>query len=202
MENLDFVKLATSSDKSRYNLTGVYRDTDKYVATDGHRMHISNGLPEAEPHYTDDTSTRFPGAQFPDYKQVIPDSPIIASTLVFASYAGYKELKPFMGRFKKLVTLLKAYAKQPIVELSVTKGKAHIIARTRSGFECTLLLPCEVRGEETLKPIGINVIYFFDALRIIESEALEIRIQSDPLSIIEFKGAESKSAWVMPCRLT
>lgn len=46
---LEFVSLAVSKDFTRYNLAGVYFDGSTYVATDGHRLHLVEGMPALFP---------------------------------------------------------------------------------------------------------------------------------------------------------
>lgn len=72
LNDLEWVTLATSKDKKlQENLSQVYRDKTCLVATDGHRMHLSNNLPELSPHYL----SGYDG-QFPDYSYVMPKNEI------------------------------------------------------------------------------------------------------------------------------
>ena len=72
LNDLEWVTLATSKDKkTRENLAQVYRDKTCLVATDGHRIHLSNNLPELAPHYL----SGYDG-QFPDYAYCMPKNEI------------------------------------------------------------------------------------------------------------------------------
>ena len=52
MEALEYVEIAKSRDEGRYNMTGIYRDTERLVATDGHRLHMVDGMPKIDkPHF-------------------------------------------------------------------------------------------------------------------------------------------------------
>jgi len=67
--SLEYIKLATSKDKTRFNFNQVYRDLNKIVATDGHRMHWINGQEEIAKGFYLDGQDHGP---FPDYSQVFP----------------------------------------------------------------------------------------------------------------------------------
>lgn len=55
MNPIDYITRAVSTDESRYNLTSAYRDTDKLVATDGHRLHYSILEKTDSPHFLNPT---------------------------------------------------------------------------------------------------------------------------------------------------
>ena len=79
MEKMDFVKIAVSTDDYKFQLQKVYRDTEYLVATNGHRLHYSNGLPKVEVgHYVDGSTAH----QFPEWKQILPTtSPVVSVEL-------------------------------------------------------------------------------------------------------------------------
>jgi DNA polymerase III sliding clamp (beta) subunit (PCNA family) len=198
MDTMKWLELATSKDKTRFNLNSVYRDATALVATDGHRLHLSNGLPEVTPHYTDGTD-----AEYPDWKQVMPDAGRHNYLkLAFSPVLSFTDTKQFLTRCKKIATLLKSYQKIPTVKLSAFDGSASIDFAF-DGLKLSLTLPCEIvkHDREQFEPIGLNFLYFVDALQALHTESLVMRIEK-PLAPIHFVGSENKQAIIMPMRLS
>ena len=159
-EKLAFVSMAVSKDESRHNLTGVYRDSEHYVATDGHRLHRANGLPKAAPHYLDDRD-----AEFPDYRQVMPKVPrktgeftvngqVIKALRHLVKYQeALTETKgKVFGRFytdaADILVEIKGHRDQPAMTIKVA----------------TWIVP---EGQSPRSPdlnVGLNFTYFLDAV--------------------------------------
>jgi DNA polymerase III sliding clamp (beta) subunit (PCNA family) len=202
MDAIKYCELATSKDKTRINLNGVYRAEESYVATDGHRLHMSNGLNKAEPHYLTPLPSPHENSQFPDYTQVLPDgTENIIATIKMTSFTGYKEVKKNLQTMKRLATLLKPYDRQMVVRLEIRGNEAWIVA-AKSGLKFELKLCAEANLEaEQFEPRGINLMYLHDALLMCESEECTINFQESDLAPIDFVGSEHKRAIVTPCRL-
>lgn len=72
MDTMKFVELAKDDASfGRYNLSAIYREKDRLVATDGHRLHYVEGLPIVEKgHFLDGRD-----AQFPNYETAFIQKP-------------------------------------------------------------------------------------------------------------------------------
>jgi hypothetical protein len=71
VDNVSWVNLATYKKSDRPMIARPLRDTTSLVATNGHRLHILNGLSEVEkPHIIGDVLGDY---IFPEYKKAIPD---------------------------------------------------------------------------------------------------------------------------------
>jgi hypothetical protein len=93
---LKYVEIAASKDIYRASMTGVYRDTDCLVATDGHRLHFSNGLEKVKKGFYLDGRT---GDTFPDWQSAI-------STDSTYEHFNLKFSKSEMRELKALLKLL------------------------------------------------------------------------------------------------
>lgn len=149
MNTLDFVSLAVSRDEFRHNLTGVYRDTNKLVASDGHRLHWVE-IPDGKPGYLDGRD-----AQFPDYSQVMPRDP--ASCVVEVKLAADSR-----KILKALAALSKAYDKTQTVTVKTNTKSLFIQSPEKSPVEFSYEIPCEHK-KDTIK-LGLSLRYLLDAM--------------------------------------
>jgi hypothetical protein len=78
MDSMKYVELAKDdSSYGRANLSAVYREKDRLVATDGHRLHYVGGLPSVEKgHFLDGRD-----AEFPNYETVFIKEPVSVGTI-------------------------------------------------------------------------------------------------------------------------
>lgn len=188
METLDYIKLAVSKDKTRYNICSIYRDKNHFVATDGHRLHYANGLPDADPHFIDGRD-----AQYPDWKQVLPNSTKEVLSIKHNDYIN--ALKPFLefipkiGRYKR--EAVKVEGKNGVVEFNYTDK------------DRGLNLSCKIIGGSDFDSTGYGAKYLLDALKPLEKMKNETAtfILDDinaPLRI-EYRAFNGKAV-IMPCR--
>lgn len=190
MEALKYIELAKSKDESRYNLTSVYRDTHHLVATDGHRLHMSNGLPEARPHFLNGID-----AEFPDYKQIIPKQDPVGKIEYHTSNNG-----------KRILLSLKAISKavKEFDRSLVCKIEFHDKKPIKIIFEHP-----ELKLEHTLEAFvyegkdittGITLSYLIDALAFIPNSLCTISVYGD-LVPIKIESNTGLTAIVMPAKL-
>lgn len=194
MDTLKYIELAKSKDETRFNLCAVYRDKNHLVATDGHRLHMSNGLPDATPGYLNGLD-----AQFPDYAQILPKT----------KEAGEVEYVHIGSDGKAILQTLKAIA-------SLVKLEDRAEIKTKWVFEDQKPVRVAYNGTYTKldyeieamkyqgKPftLGVNLSYMIDALSYIIDTSCEIKIWSELSPIrIDSLGDGKLTAIVMPCRL-
>lgn len=163
MNALNFVNKAIDKKTLNYNMLYPYRDTDKLVATDGHRIHFVN-QPKIEKPY-------FIGAEceltFPDYSRVLPSDSSLFTFEIGLTDSDYKAIK--------LITeCAKFYGKkQPCTKLDLgkndlghffklsthnyTKEPTYLNASHKSAFYSD-------SAHELLTSVFINPIYLIDAL--------------------------------------
>ena len=183
MNNLEFVKLAVSKDKSRYNLTDVYRAPQAVVATDGHRLHYSNGLPESTPHYISGDNDR----DFPI--DAVDKVLTIANPLAYGSMSG-----PYLvSTVKTLGYLVKAMGK---VNHSVTLKMAADCITISYDSQADLPLNwsiktgCGANGEATIK---LNPAYLLDALKMAQVNGVQIITLTLGPSMLLLQGGDNKA---------
>lgn len=190
METLDYIKLAVSKDKTRYNICSIYRDKNHFVATDGHRMHYANGLPYADPHYIDGTD-----AQFPDWRQVLPEK---ATSKIRIENIGYNQVRLFLDAIIKV-------DKEAAFKLDLTQGKLELSYDNKEGLKVSAKI--ETSEIETLKvndvTTGFKARYILDALKPMQKlkyigAVMKLDGASSPMAI-EFEGFKA-NAIIMPCR--
>lgn len=190
MNQLEYVELAKSKDKTRFNLTSVYRDKDRFVATDGHRMHWFISTTVDKPHYLSGME-----GEFPNYSAVLPKDKPLASIEVHSLDLIAKHLKA-------LLALAKASDNMPCVTLTFKDNNLTFTHTNRAGV-------LGVVEHKTIEQSGsfegsYRLDYLLDALAL----GLEKR---GPIPVIEFRG-ETKAlvvyynkrevcGLIMPCRL-
>lgn len=194
MNTLDFVNLAVSKDDTRYNLCSAYRDTNKLVGTDGHRLHWVNSLPDATPSFVDGRNE-----QFPDYSRVMPTgSP---------SYSfQFKAEKGDEKRLKALLALAKACdSRCPSISLYVRDSRIvfHLVDKTYN-TTATVELFGECKGDTSLI-VGANFSYVLDAitpaLKGLGKVSIEPHGKHEPIKITSELPGQVYHAIVMPIRL-
>lgn len=198
MDNLKYVQLACSKDKTRFQLVEVYRDRDCIVATDGHRVHISNSLADAEPHYLSGLD-----AVFPDYKQVMPQSKDQTGSILIGDFS-IKARKNALAKFNKVNALLKSvYGKRPVVDILATdKGLYLVCDDERVGVNINIKLFEAMECSEKFST-HLNPLYLYDALQVLSSASnATIRTHGElgPISITSELNGNNTTAIVMPCR--
>lgn len=125
MNSLEFVTLATSKDTTRFNLQEVFRDTDAFVATDGHRLHWSDAPKIEKGHFISGLD-----AEFPDWKHINP-----LGKEVPQSCFSFLVDKTFLARFKVLQALAKAHdPKCQEIKLAAAFAESgnHLVLSTKS----------------------------------------------------------------------
>ena len=191
MNQLEYVELAKSKDKTRFNLCDVYRAKDRFIATDGHRMHWFISTPIAEPFFISGEK----GLEFPDYSAVLPSAEPLVSIEVHSLDLISKHLKA-------LLALAKASDKMPCVTLTFKDNKLTFTHTNRAGV-------LGVVEHQTIEQAGsfecsYRLDYLLDALAL----GLEKR---GSVPTIEFRGESAAlivcynnhdvCGLVMPCRL-
>ncbi len=156
METLDFIKLACSKDVTRYNLNSVYRDKDCYVATDGHRLHYSNGLtPIEKGHYLDEKLD----AQFPDWQRAFPtiDSPIATFELSLAD-------RGLMTRLDALLKIAKTVGKDNPCRMTHLNQRFELCVQD-DNTTCSVRITTGSAKANIETVQGINLAYLMDVLK-------------------------------------
>lgn len=196
METMKYLELAVSKDSTRFNLQRIYRAETELVATDGHRLHLSNGLEKTTPHYVDG----YDGA-FPEYTQVMPKQAPSGKFEIAPIYKGQKEV---LRKLKELSKLAKWADRSFPVKLILQSGKAPLIAIESKDLKLTYTLSFEAYEGEDIA-LGLNLSYFIDAISFIDESLsgaiVNIHNESGPILIQGTGLAEKFKAIVMPQRL-
>lgn len=154
---MDYVKLAISKNVlSRGIMQYPYRMKTALVATDGYRLHMLNGLPEAEPV---SLSPDYYGEKFPDISQVL-DDPQTSVEIGIKDYLGLaKELKPvqsFLSKYDK--------SSQPVT-ISFDLDKSVVFTARNSRVNLQVKYPAtNIANAELIEPVTFNLKYFLDAI--------------------------------------
>lgn len=203
METMKWLELAVSKDESRFNLNHVFRDKNALVATDGHRLHYSNGLADADRCYVDGVSED-ERAVYPDYTRVLPkDSDKTHEIEVDVSKCLLRDLK-------RIVTLIKSYDKGCCVKLLFDKSGCTMSYETYQESQFTFSLKLsESRNESDKIAVGVNLSYLVDALSSCELSrhthvvpaTLTLHGTLRPIIVTEEQHPERK-AIIMPMKLT
>ena len=166
MESLEYVEIAKSRDEGRYNMTGIYRDTERLVATDGHRLHMVEGLPKIEKgHFLDGRDS-----EFPCYKQVLLKNPTLVCSVKFES-KDIKRMKAFLGLYDRKINRG--------VWLSCTNGRLVIESSAEEkGWKASMTFPCEESRCDRAFKIGVNLQYLIEALVPMKTYATEFYVEN------------------------
>lgn len=181
--NLTWVSKAVSKDKFRGNLRHVYRDKNAVVASDGHRLHYSNGLPDATPHFIDGYD-----GEFPDYKRVLVAADQSVATV---SLTVTKELLDGLTACHKAMV---AFGK-PFTTLFL--GNSMRLDLRAGGYVgSVVVVGAGVVGEPV--SVGLNLGYLVDALKM-PGQLLTISIYG-PDKPIEITNNCGQTAIIMPMK--
>ncbi len=195
MNNLDFVKLAVSKDCGRYNMTDIYRDTHELVATDGHRLHLVEGLPESKPGFLSGMDV-----EFPDWRQVVPaDKDITADITFHLDSVTTKQLKA-------MLQFVKSWAnRSPIVSLSMDDERRFVFMAQNKHARITTAIECLEVERKLGDVVGIDLAYLFAALEPMHKEspsANRIRARfTTNMGPMRFDAIGLGTAIIMPCKL-
>lgn len=153
--SLDYVTIAASKDKTRPSLNGVYRDTAEFVATDGCRLHWSNGLPVIEKGSYLDGRT----SEFPAWRQVLPTGTAKAAREIVLSQENLKALKAMLPFVKHIDPSWLA------VNLNFQADKLEISLADCSNSNASKMSHEITIGENTSTfSVRLNLSYFIDAI--------------------------------------
>lgn len=193
MESLEFVQLAVSKDESRYNLTSVYRDTEYLVATDGNRLHYSNGLQKLEKgHFLNGLD-----AEFPIWKPILPTEKESTSIVLGVN-------KELMSKLKAFEAISKTINRSCPCRFSANKDKLTLQLKAEN-IQCELHIPCSIEGAELAPEMGLNLSYVMDIFKAcLKANALgvvEIRYYGDNKPWA-FEIPQLGKAIIMPLRLS
>jgi DNA polymerase III sliding clamp (beta) subunit (PCNA family) len=195
---MKYIELATSKDATRSNINHVYRHKDGYlIATDGHRLHYSNGLEKlATGHYVDGQDH----GQFPDIAMVLERiKPTRTASIIFTQ----DDLKKIKG----LAKLIEAYAGKELpifFEVSPTEVTFSFESKSQNASAKISLAKVTANLDESFK-IGLNLKYLIDAIELPIKESpkymgcpFEIKFTND-MSALVFS-SKLGNALVMPLR--
>lgn len=149
VEPMDFVARAISKDEGRYNLTGAYRDKDRLVSTDGHRLHMIEGLANQEKGGFVDGRA----CEFPNYETVLPKNKQTVATITLKK-----------DQLRKLKKLADCHSDSRNVEFKLEFKREGLIVSSvldeALDMRVSLKLSADVDREVT---VGVNLRYFIDA---------------------------------------
>lgn len=153
----DYVSTAVSTDEGRYNMTAAYRERDRLIATDGHRLHMVSGLAmQSEGSFVDGRS-----GQFPNYEAVIPKKPFDIATVTF----NKKQIAQ-LNKVVKLFTDRNCGTRLTFSGNTLTIGAVADKSESQGAWSIVLTFDCE--GVDSLKAtqwsVGLNLRYFVEAL--------------------------------------
>lgn len=153
---IDFVSMGLSKDDSKTSLQYLYRDTDKYYATDGFRLFVSTTVDKIEkPHVV--------GApydyQYPDVQHILNDQlnkPKLSTLSLIINDQAYKQLKAFSTVAK--------LDNRSACAFEVTKGKedALTIEFKQNSLSLSLGLHCALVSESVT--FYLNFQYLFQVI--------------------------------------
>jgi DNA polymerase III sliding clamp (beta) subunit (PCNA family) len=196
---LDYCNRAVGTD-GRMNLEVPYMDGYRIVSTDGHRLHLVDGLPNAGKGYIDGRD-----CQFPDYEQVLPKREKLRTVATVELNKGQ------VDHLKRLVKTFKNKHCDCVIEAKQAEGCLVITGKYTSGCESlngsfSVRIPAECQ-----RPFraGLNLSYFVDALIsdgiIIPPFTLETQEPSAEATtsalVIRYDTSPSYVAIVMPLRI-
>lgn len=193
MDTTKYIELAKSKDTTRFNLQHVYRDVNHIVATDGHRMHFANSLPDANPHFIDG----YDGA-FPEWKQIIPKQ--VPTGKIEYCHIGQNATR-VLKVLKQILSLAKDNDRGCCVELHLDDEKPVTIKLKAASLNVTLehVTPFTYTGEPVV--IGVNLSYFNDAISFLKDHSFTIDIHGELGPMQVHAMGESIKAILMPMRL-
>lgn len=197
MDTLKFLELAVSKDKTRNMLTGIYRDRNHLVATNGHRMHYSNGLPDAEPHYLDNRSD----VTFPEWRLFQPDETKINVRIGL----NRQDVVLLVDALKVLKPIAKLVSRHdyPVRIENNSEGLLLRVKDLNNIVNASIKLPIEVPQPLTSFRLCINCNYLLDALKITDYGIIELALsitENDCYNPLLLR-ADKTTALIMPMRM-
>ncbi len=196
---MKYVELAICKDKTRVNLTGIYRGKNHFVATDGHRMHLSNGLADAEPHYIDGRDMEFPNVDI-----VMPKASAYVGIATFEH--SYKVGNEILKKLKALLPIAKIYDKHGLIARIILRDDCSVTVRVignHAEFIAAYSIPEFIYKGKDME-VGINLQYLIDAISYISDTGCKIHFTGElsPIVIQDYKDScEGRlKAIVMPQR--
>jgi hypothetical protein len=195
---LDYCNRAVSTN-GRENFEVPYIDGYRIVSTDGHRLHLVDGLPNAGKGYVDGRD-----CQFPDFEQVLPKREKLLTVATIQLTKGH------VDHLKRLGKTFKNKHCECVIETNQADGCLVITGEYTE--RCESLNGCfSVRiPAECERPfrVGLNLSYFVDALIsdgiIIPPFTLETQEPSAEATtsalVIRYDTSPSYVAIVMPIR--
>jgi hypothetical protein len=152
---LDYCNRAVSTDPTRYNLDVPYRDGTRLVATDGHRLHLVEGLPDTGKGFIDGRNF-----EFVHYQSVVPER------FKLLTVATVHITKKQASALKRLVKTFKGNHCDCVIETDPKRCVLVFTGKYRIGCESveggfTVTIPAEC--ERSIK-VALNLSYFVDAL--------------------------------------
>lgn len=161
MKNYDFVNIATSKDAARFGLCHVYRDKKELVASDGHRLHYTDGLPEIDQGYYLDNID----AQFPDWRNcILKDN---GNNLSLKNELGDIDIFISSQQYKDLVTRAKLISEKGKAVVLTIADKDLVITGRENEF--VYKLPFEMTTLPSNWTIALNLQYLLDAIKPVTS---------------------------------
>lgn len=189
VSSIEYVNRAVSQDEGRYNMTAAYREKDRLIATDGHRLHMVSGLVNQEKGGFVDGRD----AQFPCYETVLPKKAEAIGTVTFS--------KKEIAQLNKVIKLFRD--RHCTCKFEFTRGQALKITAKDKGekdsFEIVLTFSnVEIERDHT---VGLNLRHFTEALLPNVAMTLSAEGPTGPqvLSLDHYDG--KYTAVVMPLRL-
>lgn len=189
VSSIEYVNRAVSQDEGRHNMTAAYREKDRLIATDGHRLHMVSGLVNQDKGGFVDGRD----AEFPNYEMALPKRAEAIGTVTFS--------KKEIAHLSKVVKLFRD--RSCTCKFEFAKGQALKITAHDKGemdsFEIVLTFPnVEIDRDHT---VGLNLRYFTEALLPNVAMTLSAEGSTGPqvLSVDHYEG--KYMAVVMPLRL-
>lgn len=186
---IDYVNRAVSTDEGRYNMTGAYRERDRLIATDGHRLHMVSGLVNQDKGGFVDGRD----ASFPNYETVLPQKVSQIATIKLT-----KKQVQYLGKIVKIFRDNTCGCK-----LTFEPGKGLTIEGTSKAENDSLTFIHSIHDVEVDRAwtVGLNLRYLVEA--IVPDYPMTISAE-DPrgpqLVEADFYGSKY-TAVVMPIRL-
>lgn len=149
-----YIELALSKDIGRGALEYAYRDKDRLIGCDGHRLHMICGLPVVKDPYLV-TSGSYDGL-YPQYELALPDNARFISDILVE--------KRDMKRLKSLSDFI-GVEENPIATIYNEGNMLHIAySNFANSVEAKLVIELESTPRIPMEKMGIDLRYFYQAL--------------------------------------
>lgn len=149
-----YIELALSKDIGRGALEYAYRDKDKLVGCDGHRLHMICGLPQVKESYL--VSCGSYDGQYPQYELALPDKERFISNIIVE--------KRDMKRIKGLSEFI-GVEENPVAALHTEGNMLHIThINPAESVQARLVIELENTPRIPMERMGVDLRYFYQAL--------------------------------------